>query len=272
MPTPASLRARYGPAALVTGAAQGIGESLARILAAAGFQLVLVDRQADRLHTVAASLTSLTIAPPPRVLVEDLADPTAIDRITAAVRDHDLEINLLIHAAALAPFGPLLDEAPATLSASIDINCRTPLLLTRALAPAMRSRGRGGIVLFSSLAAFQGAPRLAAYTASRAYTLNVAQSLWSELRPHGIDVLGVCPGATRTPGFDSQRPDPATLRFVPTMSAEAVAHETLARLREGPVWVVGRSNRLTHAMLTRVLPQRLANRMIAGYLERLFRR
>lgn len=260
-----SPTARYGPAALVTGAAQGIGEALARVLAEAGVRLVLVDRQGDRLHAVAESLGTR-----PVVLVEDLADPGAVDRITAAVRGH--EIGLLAHVAAVAPFGELLDADPVALAASVEVNCRAPLLLTRALAPAMRQRGRGGVLLFSSLAAWQGAPRLAAYTASRAYTLNLAQSLWSELRPHGVDVLGVCPGATRTPGFDSLHPEPTALRIVPTATAEAVAREALARLRHGPVWVVGRRNRAVHAVLSRLLSRRLANQVIAGHLGRLYGR
>lgn len=255
--------ARYGPVALVTGAAQGIGEALARVLAEAGFRLVLVDRKADRLHEVAASLPLS-----PTLLTEDLADPGAVDRITAAVQG--LEIGLVAHVAAVAPFGELLDVDPSALADSVDVNCRAPLLLTRALAPAMVERGRGGVILLSSLAAWQGAPRLAAYTASRAYTLNLAQSLWSELAPHGVDVLGVCPGATRTPGFDSLRPDARALRLVPTATAEAVAREALARLRHGPVWVVGRRNRAVHAVLSRLLSRRLANEVIAGHLDRLY--
>jgi short-subunit dehydrogenase len=265
MPEGDDLRTRYGPVALITGAAQGIGEALARVLAQEGLQLVLVDRQAERLRAVAES-----IGGSPRVLVEDLSDPGAVDRIAAAVQE--LELGLVAHVAAFTVFGDVLDEDPAALAATIDVNCRVPLLLTRALAPAMRKRGRGGVLLLSSLAAWQGAPRLAAYTASRAYTLNLAQSLWLELRPHGVDVLGVCPGATRTPGFDSLRPDARVLRRVPTMQPEAVAREALSRLPEGPVWVVGWRNRLAHAVLTRVLSRRLANRVIAGNLRALYRR
>jgi uncharacterized protein len=260
-----TLRVRYGPVALVTGAAQGIGEALARELARAGLRLVLVDRQAERLRAVAESLGG-----EPLVLVEDLADAGAVERITAAVEG--LELGLLAQVAAVATFGDVLDEDPAALAATIDVNCRVPLLLTRALAPAMRRRGRGGVMLLSSLSAWQGAPRLAAYAASRAYTLNLAQSLWAELRPYGIDVLGVCPGATRTPGFDSLRPDPKVLRWMPTMTAEEVAREALARLGKGPVWVVGRGNRAVHTVLTRVLSRPLANRVIADNLRRLYRR
>jgi uncharacterized protein len=254
-----------GKIAVVTGAAQGIGEALARVLAEEGLQLVLVDRQAERLRVVAESLGGT-----PRVLVEDLAEPGSVERIAAAVQG--LELGLVAHVAAVAPFGDVLDEDPAALAATIDINCRAPLLLTRALAPALRERGRGGVMLLSSLAAWQGAPRLAAYTASRAYTLNLAQSLWSELRPHGVDVLAVCPGATLTPGFDSLQPDPDELRRVPTMTPDAVAREALSRLGHGPVWVVGWRNRLVHAVLTRVLSRRLANRVIAGNLRALYRR
>lgn len=259
------LRARYGPVALVTGAAQGIGEALARELAAAGLRLVLVDRQAERLRAVAAS-----VGGSPRVLVEDLAEAGAVDRIATAVKD--LELGLVAHVAAVGPFGDVLDEDPARLAATIDVNCRVPLLLTRALVPAMRERGRGGLVLLSSLAAWQGAPRLAAYTASRAYTVNLAQSLWAELAPYGVDVLGVCPGATRTPAFEALRPDPRALRRVPLMEPDEVAREALAKLASGPVWIVGWRNRVVQALLTRVLSRRLANRLIAANLRELYPR
>lgn len=265
-----ALRARYGPWALVTGAAQGMGEAFARELARQGLGVVLVDRQAEPLHAVAASLAAGGGADRVRVLVEDLSDRDAIDRIAAAVAD--LELGLVAHVAAMSRLGDVLDEDPAALQATIDVNCGAPLLLTRALGPALRRRGRGGVVLLSSLAAWQGAPGLAAYAASRAYTLSLAQSLWSELRPHGVDVLGVCPGATRTPGFAALRPDPGALRRVPLSDPAAVAREALARLGHGPVWVVGRSNRLAQAVLTRVLPRRLANRLMARQLARLYRR
>ncbi|MCX4242188.1 SDR family NAD(P)-dependent oxidoreductase [Paraliomyxa miuraensis] len=260
------LRARYGPWALVTGAAQGIGEALARELVRHGLRVVLVDRQAERLQQVAQSLGSDRV----RVLVEDLGDPESVERITAAVAD--IELGLLAQVAAISVLGDVLDEDPAALQATIDVNCRAPLMLTRALAPALRERRRGGVLLMSSLAAWQGAPGLAAYAASRAYTLSLAQSLWSELRPHGVDVLGVCPGATRTPAFEALLPDPEVLRAMPLMEPAAVAREVLARLSRGPVWVVGRSNRLVHALLTRVLTRRLTNQLMAHNLGRLYRR
>jgi hypothetical protein len=115
----------------------------------------------------------------------------------------------------------------------------------------MCARGRGGVVLMGSLAGNQGSPRIAAYAASKAFNLVLAESLWGELREHGVDVLACVAGATRTPGFDTV----ASTTKGPVMDAEQVVEETLEQLGERPSLIPGLANKLGHLLLG-ALPRR----------------
>ena len=85
--------------------------------------------------------------------------------------------------------------------AAIDVNVRGPLALAHRFGRRLAARGSGGIVLLSSLTAFQGSPFVATYGASKSFLLSLAEGLWFELAPRGVDVLAVCAGATRTPNY-----------------------------------------------------------------------
>jgi short-subunit dehydrogenase len=119
----------------------------------------------------------------------------------------------------------------------------------------MIERKRGGLVLMSSIAGYQGGPRLAPYAASKAFNRILAEGLWSELSESGVDVLASCPGAIRTPNYlkttDKEAPG--------TMDASAVAEDTLVALaeRRGPTKIIGVVNRLASAFLG-VLPRTAA--------------
>src|SRR5262249_60061452 len=113
---------------------------------------------------------------------------------------------LLVYNAAIGTVSRFLDLDAAHMQAMLDVNCRGAMLLARALAPAMVSRGRGGIVLMSSMSGNFGSEQLAVYAASKAFLLVLGEALWAELRPYGVDVLVVQPGSTRTPGWQSSQP------------------------------------------------------------------
>jgi short-subunit dehydrogenase len=105
----------------------------------------------------------------------------------------------------------------------------------------MRARGRGGIVLVTSMVALSGSAHVAAYAASKAFDWILAQSLWHELRPHGVDALAAVVGMTRTPSLLASRP-----RFpdgVAVMEPGEVAPGALDFLGRGPVWFAGKANR-----------------------------
>ena len=157
----------------------------------------------------------------------------------------------------VANFLELEDDA---LDQLMRVNVHGPLTFLRALLPPMRERGRGAVVLMSSLAGMQGAPRLAAYVASKAFNTVLGEGLWHELREQGIDVVVSCPGAISTPRYLK-----STTRAAPgTMSPEAVARQTLDALGKGPRVVPGAVNRIFANLFERLLPRRTAIRLMAA--------
>lgn len=247
---------RYGPWALVAGASEGIGAAFARALARRGIHPVLVARRAEPLE--AAEREIARIAP---VQVRRIAlDLARADAAAALEREvSDLDVGLVVYNAALAPAGSFLEIPLEEQLAAIDVNVRGPLALAHRMGRRLAARGRGGIVLLSSLTAFQGSPFVATYGASKAFLLALAEGLWFELGPRGVDVLAVCAGATRTPGYLRRgRSAPGELE------PDRVAAEALARLAHGPSMIPGRVNRLASQLMRRALPRRAAIRIMAG--------
>ncbi|HPU03676.1 MAG TPA: SDR family NAD(P)-dependent oxidoreductase, partial [Rhodoglobus sp.] len=164
-------------------------------------------------------------------------------------------IGLLVYDAAHAPIGRFEDVPEDQLAQAVSVNVRTPLLLAKLLSGPMIERGRGGIVLMSSLAGGQGSPNIAAYAATKAFNAILAEGLWKELKPRGIDVLACLAGAILTPGYreaEGGRPAPGTLE------AAEVAEQTLRALGKGPMVVPGVVNKVGRFVLTRLLSRRAA--------------
>jgi len=249
------MRATYGPWAVVAGASEGLGAEFARQLAAAGLNVVAVARRQELLDALAAELAAAH-AVEVRTLALDLADREAPSRVRAATRD--LEVGLLVYNAALSLIGPFLERDAADAERMLDVNARTPLLLVHAFGRDMSARGRGGVLLVSSLSALQGSPRIAVYAATKAFGLILGESLWAELRGRGVDVLAFCAGATRTPNYEASRPRRLSRLAPAVMEPAAVVAEALAALGRGPSGVAGRGNRLGSLLLQRLLPRRWA--------------
>jgi hypothetical protein len=253
---------RYGPWALVAGASEGLGAAWARTLARRGLHLVLAARRKTLLEQVAEELRD-RYAIEVRCLDIDLAAAGPLARL--AEEASRLEIGLLVYNAAHAPVGDFATVDAGSLERVADVNVRGPMLLARAVLPGMTARGRGGIVLMSSLAGNQGTAHIAAYAASKAFNRVLAEGLWQELAPRGIDVVACCAGAVRTPGFATTagRDAPGTL------DAEQVAERTLDALGRGPIVVPGFVNRAANALMVRLLPRRAAIRIMAATTRRL---
>jgi short-subunit dehydrogenase len=223
---------RYGPVALITGASSGIGKSFAERLAAIGMNLVLIARRVQRLESLAAHLRAthgveVTVCP------IDLAESTAAERIAAATAS--LDIGLLVSNAGFGLKGDHSANDPRAMADMLMVNCNTPMQLTHAFIPRLRKRGKGGVILVSSVEALIGCPYSAAYSASKAFVRNLGEALWGELTPEGIDVLTICPGATDTEALGRHGIDPATLPNV--MPPDAVAKLAVENLARGPVLI-----------------------------------
>jgi Short-chain dehydrogenases of various substrate specificities len=160
-----------------------------------------------------------------------------------------------VYDAAYAPIGRFDDVTDEQLARAAAVNVRAPLLLTKLLSAPMIARGRGGIVLMSSLAGSQGSPNIAAYAATKAFNAILAEGLWKELKPRGVDVIACMAGAILTPGYqqaEGSKPAPGTL------APEVVAERTLNALGRGPIVIPGAVNKLGRFVLTRLLSRRAA--------------
>ena len=252
----------YGPAALVTGASSGIGQSFAEQLAARGLDLLLVARRVDRLDALAQRL-SAEHGVRVRVCEADLAQPEHVQRIVETA--HELDIGLVVSNAGFGLKGAFEAGDPRTLSEMVAVNCEAPMQLARALVPRLRQRGRGGIVLTSSVEGLIGCPYSAVYSATKGFLVNFGEALWAELEPSGIHVLVLCPGATDTEAPRLQGIDPSTLRNL--MSPDEVAGKALANLRNGPVYVPSEHYRASFDHL-RSMPRADALRLMAQGMRR----
>jgi len=248
---------KYGPVAVVAGASEGLGAAFAGALAARGLHLVLLARREATLAELAAKLTaahSITV----KTVAVDLADGDFVEALRAAT--DGLEVGLAVYNAAYSFTSRLLDRPLSDALRVVDVNVAGPLRLVHALVPAMRARRRGGVVLMSSVAGFQGAPGLAAYAASKAFNIVLGESLWAELRPEGVDVVTAVAGAIRTPNFGA-----ASTREAPgTLDPAVVAGQALDALGHGPIVVPGAVNKLALFVMRRLLSRAGA----VGLMER----
>jgi len=253
-----SLVERYGPWALVAGASEGLGAAFATALAEAGFSLVLLARRAAALEALADELRKrfgVTV----EVKTIDLGHADLEAQMSALAAER--EIGLLVYNAALSIVAPFLDTSLADKQRMLDINARGPIICTHVLGQRMAARGRGGIVLLSSLTAFWGSAWVATYGATKAFNLSLGEALAHELAERGIDVVVSCAGATRTPNFVNLL---AGRKGPSAMSPEEVAHQTLSALPSRGAFVPGLFNRFAQFMLTRLMPRRAAIRVMAG--------
>ncbi len=252
----AQFKERYGPYALVAGGSVGLGAAFAEGIARRGVNLVLIARQEDRLKATAARLRE-TYGIDVVAIAADMADFDDVERRVGALT---VDIGLLVYDAAFAPIGLFEDTSEDDLALAAAVNVKAPLLLSRLLSAPMIERGRGGIVLMSSLAGAQGSPKLATYAATKAFNVILAEGLWKELRPRGVDVLVCQAGAILTPGYQAaaaSKPAPGTL------PPSVVAETALKALGRGPVVVPGATNKVGRFVMTRLLSRRAAIGMMA---------
>ncbi|MGH0037199.1 MAG: SDR family NAD(P)-dependent oxidoreductase [Myxococcota bacterium] len=250
-----SFRARYGPWALVAGGSEGLGAEFVRALAALGLDVLAVAERPDPLHEHCARVareTGVEVRP----AVVDLSRPDMLSQLRT--QSDGLEVGLLVCNAAVSSIGRFLDQPLEHLEATVALNCRAPALLCREYGAAMVRRGRGGIVLMSSMAGRQGTALVTAYAASKAFDLVLGEGLHDELRDEGVSVLAMCPGATRTPGWERSAAKIDGLVRPPVMEPADVVSETLRTLGRRPSAVAGRANRWASWILTHVLGRRRA--------------
>jgi short-subunit dehydrogenase len=225
------LYKRYGSWAVVTGASSGIGREIALRLAEAGLSLVLVARSKQVLEQMAVDWRD-RYAIEVKVLAVDLS-MDAGNRIILE-ETQNLDIGLLVAAAGFGTSGAFLDSPIETEMEMLNVNCRSLLELTWHFGQRFAKRGNGGIVLMSSIVGFQGTPYAAHYAATKAYVQTLAEALYVELAPMGIDVIASAPGPTNS-GFASR----AGMKLGMALNPIDVAQATLKALGKKPTILPG---------------------------------
>jgi short-subunit dehydrogenase len=186
---------------LVTGASSGIGESLAGCFAAAGHDLVLVARSADKLKALAAALSAKHKVKV-RVEAVDLSKPGAAPALAAKLKRAQVTVDVLVNNAGVLAQGRFAAMDAASHQQMIDLNISGLTAMLSAFVPAMVARGNGRVLNVASIASFQPVPSLATFAATKAYVLSLTESLSEELRGSGVSVTALCPGITATGMLD----------------------------------------------------------------------
>ncbi|MDP3859783.1 MAG: SDR family oxidoreductase [Stagnimonas sp.] len=182
--------------ALITGASAGIGAVYADRLARRGHDLILVARDQTKLDAVAQRLRADT-GVAVETLIADLTRPADLAAVEARLRS-DERIGLLVNNAGVAVIGAMVDADPDALEAMLRINAIAPTRLALAAAQGFIARKAGTVINIASVTALIPERFNGVYSGSKAYLIAFSQALQEELRPHGVRVQAVLPGATRT--------------------------------------------------------------------------
>jgi short-subunit dehydrogenase len=172
-----------GARVLVTGATGGLGQAIARELAARGATLTLTGRRQSVLEPLAVELRA-------RVIVSDLSEPDAPARLLAEAG----EVDVLVANAGLPGSGRLNSFSPEQIDRALDVNLRAPMLLAHGLTESMVARGRGHLLFMSSLSGRAAAPGTSVYAATKFGLRGFALALREDLAPKGVGVSVILPG------------------------------------------------------------------------------
>ncbi len=258
--TPARFRETYGPWAVVTGASDGIGRDFAQRLAELGVHVVLVARRPELLEALAAEL-SRSHRVSTRVVPIDLSRGGAAEALMSATSD--LDVGLLIAAAGFGSSGPFLEADISRELEMVQLNCAVVTELSHRFGRRLAERRHGGLVLMSSLLAFQGVPRAATYAATKAYVQTLAEALHVELAPLGVDVLACAPGPVKS-GFEAR----SNMQMGMGLPVSAVGRATLAalgkRMTVRPGWLSKALELALASLLTRWARVRMMGRVMRG--------
>jgi len=188
--------------ALITGASGGIGEAFGHVLAAEGYDLILVARRDQELHRVKGVITSkLPVAV--HVMALDLNEAGAVDALVAEMARRNLVPTIVINNAGFGLAGPMAELSRDEQLRMIDLNVRVLTDLTLRFLPAMITCKSGGIINVASIAGFMPGPMMAVYFATKNYVLSFGDALNSELRGSGVTLTTLCPGTVKT-GFQAR--------------------------------------------------------------------
>lgn len=193
------------PAAVVTGAASGIGRAIAVRLGKLGYRLILIDQDHAGLQNLAAELSQAALAEH-ELVAADVTDAEAWQGLAETLRHDDTDIALLVQAAGILLAGKLADCEPADLDRIVRVNLTGALFGARAIGPLLSGSAPTplprGVLNLASIFGAVSPPGFAAYNATKAGLVALTETLRGEWAPLGLTATAVLPGVTRTGLFD----------------------------------------------------------------------
>lgn len=257
-----------GKTALVTGASAGIGEQMARQLAAAGVDLVVTARREDRLRALAEELSG-EHGVEVRYVSADLGAPAGATGILDFVRAQGVQVELLVNNAGFGGAGVFNGSPLEKQLGMVQVNITSLVALTHGLLPGMIARGSGSVLLVGSVNAFMPVPYFAVYSATKAFVRSFGEALAVECRGTGVSVTALHPGATATEFIEVADMKVGRAIELGFMKPSAVARVGLLASHAGRVSVVaGLMNKLAVFMLW-LMPQRIIRNVVKQVFKRL---
>jgi short-subunit dehydrogenase len=223
----------FAPAAVITGATQGIGRALAEEFAREGHTLLLVARDEAKLAEAARELIS-TYPVEVKVFACDLSTAEGCAGVEEALKRFGLYADILVNNAAIMAAGFFQDEDPATLRRLVDLDARAVVDLTRRFLPGMIARRGGGVLNVASMEGFMPVPYQATYAATKAFVLSLSRALAYETMYTGVRISALAPGTTGTglhakAGAENSR----YVMLLPVMTSEDLARIAYRQFRRG---------------------------------------
>jgi hypothetical protein len=252
---------------LITGSANGIGYQLARIFAHEHYNLVLVDRLAEKLNKIAIEFQKefgISVKP----IIRDLSLSTSPEEIFTELQQAGIKIDILVNNAGFGTYG-LFNETNLNIELEmLQVNLVCLTHLTKLFLKEMVKQGHGKILNVASAAAFQPGPLMAVYFATKAYILSFSEAIANELEGTGVTVTVLCPGSTIS-GFHERTgmADSKLLKGKKMMDAETVAQMGYDALIKGKTIVIpGFMNKLM-SKCVRFIPRKLVTKIVRSMQE-----
>jgi short-subunit dehydrogenase len=248
------------PLAVVTGASAGIGKVFCEKLAARGYDLLVVARDAARLERLKQELESrhgISVD----VFPADLTLDDDVSRLAGVIASSP-RVTLLVNNAGFGTRGTLADASPARQEAMLRLHTLTPMRLTQAVLPVLLKNNRGAIVNVSSVASFLFSAGNVNYCATKAFLTTFTEGLAAELRGTNVRAQALCPGFTRSEFHERMEISVDHLPKWMWMSAEQVVEASLRALERGrPVVCVPGLRYKLIVFLLRLAPRGLIRRL-----------
>ncbi|MFS0722451.1 SDR family NAD(P)-dependent oxidoreductase [Paenibacillus sp. 1P07SE] len=249
-----------GQTAMITGASSGIGKAFAQELARRGCHVILVARSRDRLEQLAQGLES-AYGIRALALPADLTDPASVDDLMTELTVRQLGVDILVNNAGFGTMGAFHQLSLERLMQEIQLNVAALTGLTYRCIGHMLQAKNGVVINVASMTAFQPTPYMSVYGATKAYVLSFTEALWAEYRDHGVRIVALCPGETRSSFHEVSGTDDLKSKRMEPEEVVQAAMKAVDQDRSSKI--AGRQNYLM-AQLPRFLPRRLVLNVVRG--------